>query len=219
MFNTRVAALHSARLGCVRTSVRTVTPARLNVNHVRHRGSGRSSRNASCVKAKGSSADSKTHGHFASTLCSHLPGPLGPPLKKKKTHTREPALTTKKCVIKESGLTTLGRGGSGETQRPRVFFSSRRQNVLTNEIGHLKGANAPFLSASISACLYFFPLPRTVPTSSFSFLRVCADNVTDSTAVRVVRSALMRPCCRDCRLLLSSGAFGDWEPPSQRRSG
>lgn len=197
MFNTRVAAPHSARVGCVRTSVRTVTPARLNVNHVRHRFSGRSSPNASRVKAKGGSADSKNtrtfrfHAVFALTRPPRFSS-------LKKNRTREPVLTTKKCVIKESGLTTLGRGAV-ERRRQRVFFLSQTKCTYQRNRTPQGGKRAVLLRLYLSLSLYFFPLPRTVPTSSFfsssfSFLRVCADNVTDSSARRPQRShATMLP--------------------------
>lgn len=136
----------------------------------------------------------KTHRHFYFTLCS-LTRPV--PCRAQRLNHKE------KRVRKVAGQRQIRRGSSS------VSFLVR-QNVLTNEIGHHKGGNVPCSSSlpRLYPCLYF---PRTALRG---LRRKChrfqqwPSSPTGMVACPRL-GQFIRPCCRECRLLLSSGRLGD----------
>lgn len=117
----------------------------------------------------------------------------------------------RKEMRKESSWTRLKHRRrwkeTGATGFPFLFLFAR-QNVLTNEIGHHRGRNVPCRLAStpLSLCAYF---PRTVLRGLRRKCHRFQQWLSSSPRNDCPRfDRLMRPCCPECRLLLSSGRLG-----------
>lgn len=147
------------------------------------------------------------HGHFYFTPYSHLPGPFI--LKRSPAKT----LATKKCARKVAKQDTNPRRRVKHTGAAGfLFFCQTKctyQRNRTPQRGEMCCSSSP---PRLYLCLYF---PRTVLRGLRRKCHRFQQWPSSPFGVVALHSArLIRPCCPECRLLLSSGRLGI-EPSSQ----
>lgn len=145
--------------------------------------------------------------HASLPLYCYLPGLF---FLKRSPRGRRPQQTRR-----ESGETRHESRGRGKGTCAAVFFNG--QNVLTNEIGHRKrrGERAAPLRLHASVSVWIFP--TAIFVGCVENFQIPALAVVPHWTGCLPVGRLMRLCCPECRLPLSSGRLGI-EPSTQYRS-